>query len=142
MDFLLFIFFLIITLIGYYVQCSKIYKNKSSFGISFHAYIISFVATFSLIINSYSQQDYVFILAISELLLLVIGLFLIYKYKQEPLEKISIAFLRPSCTFTWCSLTSLTTLGLSLWLMPENHFPNRQAVCPKMSDCLRAKAAL
>ena len=92
MDFLLFIFFLIITLIGYYVQYSKIYKNKSSFGISFHAYIISFVATFSLIINSYSQKDYVLILAISELILIIIGMYLIYKYKKEPLEKTSISF--------------------------------------------------
>ncbi len=93
MDFILFLFFLIVTLVGYYAQYNKIYKHKSSYGVSLNAYIISFIATTSLFLNSYSQQDYVFILAISELLLLVMGLFLIYKYKQEPLEKISIAFL-------------------------------------------------
>ena len=88
MDFILFLFFLIVTLVGYYAQYNKIYKHKSSYGVSLNAYIISFIATTSLFLNSYSQQDYVFILAISELLLLVVGLFLKYKSKQKPLDKI------------------------------------------------------
>lgn len=93
MDLILFLVFLIITLGGYYAQYDKIYKHKSSYGVSFNAYIISFIATSSLFINSYSQKDYVFILAIIELVLLIIGLFLIYKYKQEPLEKLSTSFI-------------------------------------------------
>lgn len=90
---ILFFTFLFITLGGYYAQYSKIYKYKSSYGISFNAYIVSFIATSSLCINSYSQKDYVFIISIIELILLLIGLFLIYIYKKNDFnEKFSFSF--------------------------------------------------
>ena len=90
---ILFIVFLFITLGGYYAQYSKIYKYKSSYGISFNAYIVSFIATSSLCINSYSQKDYVFTIAVIELVLLLMGLFLIYIYRKDDFnEKFSSSF--------------------------------------------------
>ncbi len=93
MNDILFFTFLFITISGYYIQYNKIYINKSSYGISFNAYIVSFIATSSLCINSYSQKDYVFIISIIELILLLIGLFLIYIYKKNDFnEKFSFSF--------------------------------------------------
>jgi len=85
-------FYIVLTLIltSYATQLNKIYKNKSSTGISLQAYIITFIAITLLTFNADSKE--VFYIGFLEMILSLFGILLIYYFKNEE-EKISKIFI-------------------------------------------------
>jgi len=90
-DLFIFVISSCLILMGYSFQCLTILKNKSSRGISFNAYLITFIA--SVMLTLIAKNDYVFYLGILETLLVVISMLIILHYKDYDLvEKKGVIF--------------------------------------------------
>ena len=67
-------------LVGYFFQFFKLFKNKSSIGISLHTYFITIITLVVLLVNA--QSSFVIQVVIFEFLLVFIMLIIIYYYKS------------------------------------------------------------
>lgn len=87
---IVFVITFVAVVIGYSLQLIKIIKKKSSKGVSFQAWFITFIAASIITFNADAES--VFIIASSEVLLSILGMFLIFLYRSQNSEKATPVF--------------------------------------------------
>jgi O-antigen ligase len=86
------IFYITIILVsfGYISQFYKIIKNKSSIGVSIEAYYVTFISV--MVMTILSETNEVYMIALTELILTIYGIYIINKYKKDKLKRLDKDF--------------------------------------------------